>query len=792
MALEDIVRSCLSTEANEEMRGAGQRCPALLSLDVQPAESLAVADLILGDRSTLDDFDKVTIILATLCDEIHELKRIAEIDFYSALCGFGASAEADADAVGAEMLGCGMMLFQEVAAFTTRCRAVCKNLVRQLNTLYSSVNFPSFSDVHLMCIFEGLAELFKSLITMDAIVRFNRAIPESWRRYKDLVNGVMDGSITVAASSGWNDIDHARFEAMLISLEHSVFSGRMFLNCVEQDFELGVGKNSRKALLAEVLSCLNLGLSDLQAELKLAGQSTEAVVSYECEGKITGWIGLYVLYTRLLPSNVSPDLQVYKRLWSFQKNIPIVNLFGPVHWFIDDFLTETVPFFASATAPSTSSTSTLSLGSKGTGKGKSKIPLDPKDGSRFRKDYLTMFDASLGKEVQRCKQEVLRWIVSMEQFVIPLEHAEEKEDLLLAAQSHRILIYGGLALAQQLQRLLLSALNLHVAEQVPMSRRNVLKPLSLCVQLLKIIQNAMEAKLPRVAMLSSLRLSKLVENIRTDIRLWMNRLSAQGKSSDLKYNEIRRSLQVFDHTLTHSHSLSRTRLILLRLGLNVLSAQSFCKPEEIVSVENKITRMEALCEWQKRLRSACDCTVLYWHPEVLPVVLADAFTLHTDANKIPLILQAFSDAGYMLQASCHLTVEARSALVSGFTKKIHTTLQETVITPLCREIEVALRLHQHSCHLQHMKHAAVPKRSKVRPLRRFLELGPLRILDDIVDIKQSVKEYLEKEFYNMTVLSLHDWNTYGEMRDIAFQNYGLTIAKTRLPQGTLHTERLNS
>ena len=782
MELAEVVRETRFREAKgaEEEERHGSR--AVVSLNMQPAETLAVADLMLHQRSSVDDFDKVTIILASLCDEIYELKRIAETDFYCALCGFGARGDGRVAADAAEMLGYAMMLFQEVSAFAARCRAICKNLVRQLHTLYASESFPSFKDVHLVCVFESLAELLKTLVTMDAIIRFNHAIAESWKAYKELFSSVMAGTISLDASSEWNDADHERFEAMLISLEHSVFSGRLFLNCVEQDFELPVDGSGRKALLKELIACLNLGLSDLQAELKLAGQSTEAVVSYECEKKIAGLIGLYVLYTRLLPPNMSPDVHIYKRLWGFQKTIPIVSLFGAVHWFIDDFLTETVPFFSQSPSSSTSSAPGANTSSS---KAKGKSSLDPKDGSRFRKEYLTRLDASLGKELRRCKKDVLRWLVSIEQFVAPLEQKQEKEELLLTAQSHRILIYGGLALAQQLQRLLLSVLNLHVAEQVPMSRRNVLKPLSVCIELLKMIQNAVAAKLPRIAILSSLRLSKLVDNIRADVRLWMNRLSVQGRSSDVKYNEVRRSLQVFDYTLTHSHSLSRTRLILLRLGLNVLSAQSFCKPDEIVSVENKITRIEALCDWQMRLNMACDCTVLYWHPEVLSVMLSDAFASHLNADAIPLILQGFNDAGQMLQASCHLSEPSRDELVAEFSGRLRSALQDTVITPLCREIEVALRLHQHSCHLQHMKHAAVPKRSKVRPLRRFLDLAPIRVFDDIIDIRDSVQAYLEKEFYNMTVLSLHDWNTYGEMRSIAYQNYGLILAKTRLPQGTV-------
>mmetsp|Transcript_2093 Transcript_2093/g.3861 ORF Transcript_2093/g.3861 Transcript_2093/m.3861 type:complete len:404 (+) Transcript_2093:3825-5036(+) len=39
----------------------------------------------------------------------------------------------------------------------------------------------------------------------------------------------------------------------------------------------------------------------------------------------------------------------------------------------------------------------------------------------------------------------------------------------------------------------------------------------------------------------------------------------------------------------------------------------------------------------------------------------------------------------------------------------------------------------------------------------------------------------------MTVLALHDWKTYAEMREIALENYGLQLSPSGLPQGTLDT-----
>ena len=48
-----------------------------------------------------------------------------------------------------------------------------------------------------------------------------------------------------------------------------------------------------------------------------------------------------------------------------------------------------------------------------------------------------------------------------------------------------------------------------------------------------------------------------------------------------------------------------------------------------------------------------------------------------------------------------------------------------------------------------------------------------------------VESYLNKTFYNLTTVALHDWRTYSEMRALAQQKYMLTMAEAHLPSQTL-------
>lgn len=48
-----------------------------------------------------------------------------------------------------------------------------------------------------------------------------------------------------------------------------------------------------------------------------------------------------------------------------------------------------------------------------------------------------------------------------------------------------------------------------------------------------------------------------------------------------------------------------------------------------------------------------------------------------------------------------------------------------------------------------------------------------------------VEHYLDKTFYNLTTVALHDWKTYGEMKNVAEQKYKLTLMEPHLPSQTL-------
>ena len=76
---------------------------------------------------------------------------------------------------------------------------------------------------------------------------------------------------------------------------------------------------------------------------------------------------------------------------------------------------------------------------------------------------------------------------------------------------------------------------------------------------------------------------------------------------------------------------------------------------------------------------------------------------------------------------------------------------------------------------------------KLRPIRF---LTTVRIPAQIVgSVAAYVEHYLDRTFYNLTTVALHDWKTYGDMRNLAQQKYGLNMVEAHLPSQTLEQVR---
>lgn len=112
------------------------------------------------------------------------------------------------------------------------------------------------------------------------------------------------------------------------------------------------------------------------------------------------------------------------------------------------------------------------------------------------------------------------------------------------------------------------------------------------------------------------------------------------------------------------------------------------------------------------------------------------------------------------------------------------TLAEEIIDPTAKAVERDLRLQIHAVKGVAEHNARARDR---KPLNLLLALRPLRVFNEMVDVRERVRQYLQVTFYNLTTVFLHDWRTYSEMASLAADKFGLFLQDSHLPMGSLDT-----
>eukprot|EP01126_Amoeba_proteus_P057917 TRINITY_DN7419_c0_g2_i2.p1 TRINITY_DN7419_c0_g2~~TRINITY_DN7419_c0_g2_i2.p1 ORF type:complete len:303 (-),score=46.94 TRINITY_DN7419_c0_g2_i2:1213-2121(-) len=199
-------------------------------IDMSPYEQTSMLDLI---RTKSKPVTKVTVVLATLCQEIEMLCDTAKRDYYAPLALFG-ELHTENPLEGDAQLQLGRMfpLFTEIVQFLDRCYGVIKNFIRQLASLYHPKQ-KGFNHVQLSTTWKYMGQLFCMLVTLDEIITNNEALPGSWGKYKRMLSNIKKDSATYNVV----EEDLVEFEKVMLRMKSTLMDGLIFQNAVTQDFE---------------------------------------------------------------------------------------------------------------------------------------------------------------------------------------------------------------------------------------------------------------------------------------------------------------------------------------------------------------------------------------------------------------------------------------------------------------------------------------------------------------------------------------------------------------------------
>uniref|UniRef100_A0A7S2RAE2 WASH complex subunit 4 n=1 Tax=Mucochytrium quahogii TaxID=96639 RepID=A0A7S2RAE2_9STRA len=738
----------------------------VVATKIDTEERVNVEDLV---NSGNELFDKVVTVFAALCTEVHQLELTAREIHYPALAIFGETTRdcgnkfkltlEGQDPI--SVFGNGIKTLQEAQRFCERCMFVVSDILKQLGALYNAkekLYQTTFSTVHLLAVWNSLGDVLAILVTIDSIVSSNSLIKLYWTTFRNALFPDDDDDSDREADPALRPL-----EQMFFVLERTILSASCFQNCTDMPSDC----SDNSVLMEEMLEYIKLRMKDLAAEWKAASKETEIFPHYNCEQGIVGLVGTFVLYYKLLPGGMYPDGTVLKSLWQLQSIVPAVSLYGRSTWLMDSFIRSNMDIPAQISKT-----------------------LSPKDPAANRREYVTRFVSSLSQRVPSYTRHVTLWSIEMEDR-IKIGPKCSKQN----CANYIKLVIHGLAIAHRIKRVVEKTLSLHMAEKIPMTRKVVTQHFAVCIELLKTIEDICAKKLTLLAQFSPIVLSDTKEEISQDLEKWRTRLETRkSKSLGTKnftgiFLDLDSALSILRNTLEGSQAISFERACTMSIVLSVLECKgtgsALSNVEELVRVEKNLNKIALVSTWQSKIKSACDCSFLYWESQVFfPLILSDIFSNPGKANRIQWVTKAYCDSQRLLRAN----VCSNGDLVGIFGKGICRTIAENITQPLCRSVEDALRLHQHSVHMKFMVETSLPKTGDIHAnLQAFIDLPPIEVFGDLVSIKGAVVAYLEQQFYDMTVLALHDWKTYAEMREIALENYGLQLSPSGLPQGTLDT-----
>uniref|UniRef100_A0A4W4GUC8 WASH complex subunit 4 n=1 Tax=Electrophorus electricus TaxID=8005 RepID=A0A4W4GUC8_ELEEL len=713
-----------------------------IALKLLPYEQSSLLELIKTENKVLN---KVITVYAALCSEVKKLKYEAETKFYNGLLYYGEGVS-DTSVVEGEcqvQMGRFVSFLQELSCFVTRCFEVVVNVVYQLAALYNSnkgaTKIIESSGVHFQTVYEHLGELLVVLITLDEIMENHATFRDHWKMYKRLLKSVHHNP----SKFGIPEEKLKPFEKLLLKLEGQLLDSMIFQACVEQRFDYpgeGVSVSKNGAFAEEFAHNIRTIFANVESKL---GEPAEI----DQRDKYAGVCGLFVLHFHIFRT---VDKRLYKSLLDVCKKVPAVTLTANIIWFPDTFLINKVP--AAAKLVDKKSVQTI----------------------RSSRDvFLQQKAQTLTKDVQSYYVFVTSWMMKMEAIL----SKEQRTDKLSDDLSNRCNVFvQGILYAYSISTIIKTTMNMHMSMQRPMTKTSV-KALCRLMELLKAIEHTFH----RRSLVVADSVSHITQQLQSQA---LSSISTAKKRviSDKKYSEQR--LDVLSALVLAENTLNgpstRERRLVVSLALSVGTQMKTFKDEELLPLQLVLKKLDLISELRERVKVQCDCSFLYWHRAIFPIYLDDVYDNAVDAARMHYMFSALRDSVPSMLYAKHM--ESCEQLLDSYDKEIMGVFTEHLLDKLCKEIEKDLRLSVHT----HLKlDDRNPFKVGMKDLAHFFSLKPIRFFNRFIDIKAYVTHYLDKTFYNLTTVALHDWATYSEMRNLATQRYGLVMTEAHLPSQTL-------
>ncbi|XP_057869447.2 uncharacterized protein LOC131076327 isoform X2 [Cryptomeria japonica] len=523
------------------------------------------------------------------------------------------------------------------------------------------------------------------------------------------------------------------------------------------------GLKSNKRFLEENNFCLCEGLSDILSRLDTWKELPSD------RRRMLGYLGLYIFHSWL--TGDPPEKKLGKLIVEVLRRLPVVHLDGNIRFVLLDLLLAHIPRPLISYSP---------------------LKEFLREGAAIKNNHLLYLDEVLARDCQIIKTAIASWTAAFHSSVSPMmQFSEVQANLEIRTKQ----IIQGLMLANRLQNMLRSTIDLHVLFEVPIKKEK-LRSLGHIAVLIKAVENVFYRKyfeisqsLSHMINLVQSHIENLLQPVKTQLELDLSRktkannmtflssLTRSGKDTDSRILDSVASVGLALKMLQGGGS--NKRQVVLHLAVDVVNGTCLHLESDYSKVRKLMSKLALIADYDTIVGAVTNCNFLYWRKEMMSTWFSMVYPQEQKAPWLQYLVSAFCDGLRMLK-----DVNVDDISVDTYETEIERSLTNEIIEPLCRDIETDLRLHVHSANMKGSVNVN-PTKTGVRDLSWYLQLKPLRTLSKYIHIKTRIESYLNAAFYNHAAMAPHNWKTYSEMRHLAEQKYGLQLDDIHLPGQTL-------
>ncbi|XP_075157033.1 strumpellin and WASH-interacting protein isoform X2 [Haematobia irritans] len=616
-----------------------------------------------------------------------------------------------------------------------RCILLCNNLLHQCGAILDNENNVSSVDIKLTHVCDYLSQIFVTILIFDEIL-YRSNFARYWLMYKKAVETLTN------SKTYWENCTTSELHGIHNCLQELdfLFSGHIFRHFLDSTFSL-----------KEKIGPRGMGLLNKQFNDYLKQQL------HDVEKTNPGELNVFTDTHHIIRVNAfcvvfhdfcgQVDVKSIKHLFETNSKYQGIMLIGNIAWSSLDFLSKNAFSLVKA-------------------HGRHLLDL-----KRQQQLFLQIHGPKLTKDCRTFCGEVALWSLKINRALSRGPFDQRIEQFKELAKY----LMEGIRMAGHLSFLVKGIVNSHENLQIAM-RKETLMAICKLLEILKMIQLSFYDHASNISKI----MHCISQYFQYKVLHLLNTSKKKLLSSKLRDKGVDAlsALKIAERCLYGPPS--KVRILVAKLAFDVACNGSI----KMLSVEHferfrlLIQRIEMISDFQEHITQICDTSFLYWHQSILRAYLKQIIDKKLDFHSFQYLVQASSDC------NDHLNVLnfGNSTLSSELQKSNFENIRSEIISKLCAQIEIFLRLEVHvNLQVEKMN----PFDQGINDYKELINVCPVEVNGSYLILKDHVENYLSAMFYNLTTISLHDWKTYEEMRHLANNRLLLKPVEDYLPNQTL-------